>query len=416
MRCSGAQHRDPAVDHPGASGRDDARLRLAGLYESEAQLVEDLLEQLPLFGGQVAAGLGFEQRQDVDHLLCRRQVGIRLLPAHRVGNVSEVNRSRVRKRENERGEADPFRVRLMLGVLVFGHHKTRMLAYEPMAISDGSIPASRESLGDKFEQLVAIMRTLRAPGGCPWDREQTHASLRPFVLEETYEVLDAIDAGNMPELREELGDYLYEAVFLAQISEEAGDFSIGDAIDAIREKLVRRHPHVFARAAGEADITTGQVIERWETMKAHEREAKGEVASRQKTTLSGVPKTLPSLLRAYEISARAAAVGFDWAKAEDVLDKIDEEVAEVRREVEAGATGQLSRAEEEMGDLLFAITNLSRKLGIEPEAALRRANDKFTARFDAMERAFAARGRLLTDATLKEMEEAWQTVKREKTE
>jgi MazG family protein len=268
-----------------------------------------------------------------------------------------------------------------------------------------------DRVGDKFEALLDIMRRLRAPGGCPWDREQTHASLRPFVLEETYEVLEAIDNGDMADLREELGDYLYEAVFLAQISEEAGQFSIGDAIDAIREKLVRRHPHVFARTGDDESITTGQVIERWETMKAREREASGEAAKREKTTLSGVPKTLPSLLRAYEISSRAAAVGFDWAKAGDVLDKIEEEVAEVRREVESGATGHLSRAEEEMGDLLFAITNLSRKLGIEPESALRRANEKFTKRFDAMERAFAAQGRLLSDASLSEMEEEWQRVK-----
>ena len=282
-----------------------------------------------------------------------------------------------------------------------------------MASSHVERPASTESSGEKFEKLVAIMRTLRAPGGCPWDREQTHRSLRPFVLEETYEVLEAIDAGNMEELREELGDYLYEAVFLAQISEEAGEFSIGDAIDAIREKLVRRHPHVFAKTPDEKHITTGQVIERWETMKARERETKGQSDSPAKTTLSGVPKTLPSLLRAYEISARAAAVGFDWVRAGDVLDKIEEEVAEVRREVESGATTHLSRAEEEMGDLLFAITNLSRKLGIEPEAALRRANEKFTKRFDAMERSFLSRGKLLNDATLEEMEEEWQRVKRE---
>ena len=271
-----------------------------------------------------------------------------------------------------------------------------------------------EDIGHKFEQLVEIMRALRAPGGCPWDREQTQASLRPFVLEETYEVLEAIDTGNVAELREELGDYLYEAVFLAQISEEAGEFTIGDAIDEIRAKLVRRHPHVFAKERGDKEITSGQVIERWETTKARERAARGtpDMPS-TKTTLSGVPKTLPSLLRAYEIGARAAAVGFDWAKAGDVLDKIDEEVAEVRREVESGATGHLSRAEEEMGDLLFAISNLSRKLGIEPEAALRRATEKFTKRFEAMERAFVARGQLLSDATLEEMEAEWQRVKRD---
>jgi MazG family protein len=274
-----------------------------------------------------------------------------------------------------------------------------------------------ETAGEKFEALLTIMRTLRAPGGCPWDREQTHASLRPFVLEETYEVLEAIDTNNMAELREELGDFLYEAVFLAQIAEEAGDFSIGDAIDEIRSKLIRRHPHVFAKSAEDVGITSGQVIEKWETLKARERAEKVQgvqevqKVQREKTTLSGVPKTLPSLLRAYEISSRAAAVGFDWARAADVLDKIDEEVAEVRREVESGATGHLSRAEEEMGDLLFAITNLSRKLGIEPEAALRRANEKFTERFDAMERVFAERGQQLNEQSLAQLESEWQRLK-----
>ena len=270
-----------------------------------------------------------------------------------------------------------------------------------------------ETAGSRFDRLVEIMRTLRAPGGCPWDREQTLASLRPFVLEETYELLEAIERGTPANVREELGDYLFEAVFLAQMSEEAGDFSIGDAIDTICDKLIRRHPHVFARPAGEGELSSAQVLERWETIKARERAAAGQSAkTKTKTTLSGVPKTLPSLLRAYEISARAATVGFDWAKAGDVLDKIEEEVAEVRHEIESGATGDLSRAEEEMGDLLFAIANLSRKLGIEPEAALRHANEKFTTRFDAVERAFVDRGRALQDATLQEMEDEWQRVKR----
>jgi MazG family protein len=268
-----------------------------------------------------------------------------------------------------------------------------------------------DAVGARFERLVEIVRTLRAPGGCPWDREQTHASLRPFVLEETYEVLEAIEHGAPAELRDELGDFLFEAVFLAQISDEAGDFGISDAIDAICDKLVRRHPHVFDRSTGEAPLTSGQVIERWETLKAREREAAGKPSTRPQSTLSGVPRTLPSLLRAYELSARAAAVGFDWAQAGDVLAKIEEEVAEVRREVETGAMGDLSRAEDEMGDLLFAIANLSRKLGIEPEAALRRANEKFTARFEAVERALSARGRALGDASLDEMETEWQRAK-----
>jgi len=265
--------------------------------------------------------------------------------------------------------------------------------------------------GEQFDRLVEIMRTLRSPDGCPWDREQTQASLRPFVLEETYEVLEAIESGSPSQLCEELGDFVFEAVFLAQIADERGEFTIADAIEAICDKLVRRHPHVFARKAGDASLTPGQVVEKWETLKAREREASGHPATKPKTILSGVPKRLPSLLRAYEVSARAAAVGFDWVKAADVLDKIDEEVAEVRREIESGATGDLSRAEEEMGDLLFAIANLSRKLGLEPEAALRRANEKFTSRFDAVEQAFTARGESIGGATLEQMEAEWQNVK-----
>jgi MazG family protein len=275
-------------------------------------------------------------------------------------------------------------------------------------------------VGTRFEKLVDIMRALRAPDGCPWDREQTLASLRPFLLEETYEALEAIEGGTPQQLCEELGDVLFEVVFMSRIGEESGDFTIADTIDAISDKLVRRHPHVFARQSGDSPLTSSQVIEKWETLKARERadagatarvRAQGDAAPKAKTTLSGVPKTLPSLLRAYEISARAAAVGFDWARASDVLDKIDEEVRELRHEVESGATGHLSRAEDEMGDLLFAIANLSRKLGIEPEAALRRANEKFTRRFEAVERAFATKGRAIADASLDEMESEWQRVK-----
>jgi MazG family protein len=269
-------------------------------------------------------------------------------------------------------------------------------------------------VGTRFERLIDIMRVLRAPDGCPWDREQTHASLRPFILEETYEVLEAIDSGDPGELREELGDFLFEAVFLARLSEEAGDFSIGDAIDAVCAKLIRRHPHVFDRPAGDDGTrpTSAEVVEKWETIKAREREATGRPASAPpKTTLSGIPKTLPALLRAFEVSARAAAVGFDWARPDDVVAKIEEEVREVRIEVESGALGSAERAEEEVGDLLFAIANLSRKLGIEPESALRRANDKFTTRFETLERALVSAGRTLDDVSLEEMEREWDRVK-----
>ena len=273
--------------------------------------------------------------------------------------------------------------------------------------------AVNDTPGSSFERLVEIMRRLRAPDGCPWDREQTPASLRPFVLEETYEVLEAIEHGTPQDLCEELGDFVFEAVFLARMHEEAGHFSIGDVVDGIADKLVRRHPHVFERGDRQDTLTSGQVVERWEALKARERALAGKKApeKKAKTALSGVPVTLPSLLRAYELSSRAAAVGFDWAKAADVLDKIDEEVAELRREVESGATGDLSRAEDEMGDLLFSIANLSRKLGVEPEAALRRASDKFSARFGQMEGALAARGVPLADASLDEMEREWQEAK-----
>jgi len=277
--------------------------------------------------------------------------------------------------------------------------------------------------GRAFRRLVAIMQRLRGPGGCPWDREQTLESLRGFVLEETYEVLDAIDRADRDRLAGEIGDLLFEGVFLAQICDEDGDFSIADSVDAISAKLIRRHPHVFGRARAEkampgagrgaappprrkAVTTPGQVLEQWEQIKAREQQATGETRG----VLTGVPATLPALLRAYEIGTRVAAVGFDWSRPEDVVAKIEEEVAELRQ-----AVGHESpaRAEEEMGDLLFSVANLCRKLGIEPEAALRKANGKFTTRFTAVERRLDARGRTVHDATLEEMEAEWQAVKTE---
>jgi nucleoside triphosphate diphosphatase len=274
-----------------------------------------------------------------------------------------------------------------------------------------------DSAGAALERLLDIMRALRAPDGCPWDREQTLASLRPFVLEETYEVLEAIEHGTPADLCEELGDFVFEAVFLAQISEEAGEFSLRDALAGICDKLIRRHPHVFERRPGASGLTSDQVVERWDALKARERalagRGDGSATPRPKGTLDGVPKTLPALLRAFELSSRAANVGFDWAGAGDVLDKLDEEVAEVRREVEAGALGHMSPAEDEVGDLLFTVANLARKLGVEPESALRRANAKFVRRFEAVERGIQAQGRSLRDASLDELEAEWQRVKRQ---
>jgi len=260
----------------------------------------------------------------------------------------------------------------------------------------------------EFARLAEIMATLRGPDGCPWDREQTIDTLKPFVLEETYEVLEAIDRHDHAALCEELGDFVFEAVFLAQLEAEAGAFTIADSLQSIADKLVRRHPHVFKRDEGEAALdTAGQVRTRWEEIKAQERGG----SATPKTLLSGIAPALPALLRAYHIGVRAASVGFDWTTPGDIVDKIQEEVDELREVVGTNDPLDQARAEEEMGDLLFSIANLSRKLGIEPETALRKANDKFTRRFGALEKSVSDSGRAMKDLTLEELETAWQRVK-----
>src|SRR3954467_1237674 len=257
--------------------------------------------------------------------------------------------------------------------------------------------------GPAFQSLVDIMARLRGPRGCPWDREQTLASLRAFLLEETHEVLDAIDRGDHEALRGEIGDLIFEGVFLAQICADEGRFTVADSLRAITAKLIRRHPHIFD-PDGRPLETPGEVHQQWEQIKAKEQADAGE----QRPVLRGLPKSLPALLRAYEIGTRVAAVGFDWARTADVVDKIEEEVAELRQAVaEEGA----ARSEEEMGDLLFSIANLSRKLGIDPESALRKANEKFTKRFTALEESLHARGHSVHAATLDEMEAEWGRVK-----
>jgi MazG family protein len=260
----------------------------------------------------------------------------------------------------------------------------------------------------EFARLIEIMATLRGPGGCPWDREQTIDSLKPFVLEETYEVLEAIDRHDHAALGEELGDFVFEAVFLAQLESEAGHFTIADSLQHVADKLVRRHPHVFKRGDGEAALdSAGQVRTRWEEIKAQERGG----SATPKSLLSGIAPALPALLRAFHVGVRAASVGFDWIAPGDIVDKIQEEVDELREVAAAAGTSASERAEDEMGDLLFSIAQLSRKLGIEPETALRKANDKFTRRFGTLERAVAASGRAMKDMTLAELEAEWQRAK-----
>ena len=264
-----------------------------------------------------------------------------------------------------------------------------------------SAKGAQTAAGEEFQALVDIMAKLRGPDGCLWDREQTIQSLRNFVLEETYEVLDAIDRDDHEALRGEIGDFIFEGVFLAQMEADAGRFTVTESLRHINEKLVRRHPHIFGDAAG-VD-TPGKVVEQWEQIKAREQQSAGG----RKSLLKGVPKTMPALLRAHEISTRAAAVGFDWERPDDVITKIEEEVEELR----AAANEGRERTEEEMGDLLFAMANLARKLGVDAESALRKANEKFTQRFGRVEDVFEQRGKSLQEATLQEMEEVWQQIK-----
>ena len=264
---------------------------------------------------------------------------------------------------------------------------------------------SPTTAGARFERLVEIMRTLRSPGGCAWDREQTVASLRPFVLEEAYEVVEAMDRNDRASLCEELGDLLLEAVFVAQICAEDGDFTITDAADAVTAKLIRRHPHVFGEGAGAGDLSPVEVKRQWERIK---REERADAPADRATLLDGIPEALPSLLRASRIGARAANVGFDWDEAEQVIDKADEEIAELRDAIAAGSPAPI---EEEIGDLLFTIANAARKLRVDPESALRTANAKFTRRFRAVEQRLEDRGCTVHDASPDELEREWQAVK-----
>jgi tetrapyrrole methylase family protein/MazG family protein/ATP diphosphatase len=257
-----------------------------------------------------------------------------------------------------------------------------------------------------IERLIEVVARLRGPDGCSWDRQQTIDSLKPYVLEEAYEVLEAIDQHDHRALCEELGDYLFEAIFVAHIEAEAGHFSIADAARCAADKLIRRHPHVFAREAGQPDMDPAAVRAQWEQIKARER---GERAT-PRALLSGAPGGLPALLRAFQIGGRAASVGFDWVRAEDVVAKIQEEVDEIR-DVVGQASGNSEQIEEEVGDLLFAIANLSRKLGVEPESALRKANVKFAERFASMQERVTASGRMFSDLSLEEMESEWRAVK-----
>jgi MazG family protein len=274
------------------------------------------------------------------------------------------------------------------------------------------VPPSEPKLSPKlpagagFTRLVEIMARLRSPDGCPWDREQTFDTIKPYLLEETYEVMDAIDARDWDGLADELGDLLLQVVFFSQMAKEAGHFDVTDAIEAINSKLIRRHPHVFAD--GDAK-TSDEVLRKWDEIKAGEKAALANADAKPKGLLAGVPRSAPALMEARQISSRAANAGFDWSSVEQVLEKLDEELVELDS---ARKTGSPEELQDEIGDLLFVIVNVARFLNVDPEQALRGTNSKFRRRFDFVEKGLEAQGKSLKESTVDEMESLWQEAKR----
>jgi nucleoside triphosphate diphosphatase len=294
------------------------------------------------------------------------------------------------------------------------------------------------STGERFERAVAIMARLRAPGGCPWDREQTFDSIKPYTLEEAYEVLEAIDQRDWYELTGELGDLLLQVLFYAEMAQEAGHFSIDDVLDRLSTKLVSRHPHVFGDV--EAN-TSAEVVRNWEAIKAEEKKKRlaagggkqADDSSYPESILAGVSPAMPALLEAHKLSSKAAHVGFEWPDISGLFDKLDEEAGELRAELEQypepgprpparGVAGSSQvqipeelrgRLEDEVGDLLFVVVNIARYLGLDPESALKKTNRKFKRRFQWMETQLAAQGGDVRNSTLDEMEALWQKSKKE---
>ena len=255
-----------------------------------------------------------------------------------------------------------------------------------------------DAAGTRFVSLLSLMARLRAEGGCPWDREQTRTSLRPYVIEEAYEVVHAIDEGSQEHLVEELGDLLFQVVFHSQIGAEAGEFTMDDVLTRVCDKMTRRHPHVFG---GDAVADSREALDQWERIK---REEAGSSAS----TLDGVPASLPALLRAQKLQGKASRVGFDWPNWQDAWSKVGEEMGEVQ---EALTGGDDARVADELGDLLFSIVNVARLRGMDAEDCLRRASEKFTRRFGKVETEMKAGGRTVTEASAADLDRAWEAVK-----
>ncbi len=273
------------------------------------------------------------------------------------------------------------------------------------------ITARDQEAGKWFEKLVALQARLRGPGGCPWDREQTHQSLRRFLIEEAYEVLDAMEEGDPEKLSSELGDLLLQVVFHSILAEETGAFTISDVIESVHAKMVRRHPHVFG---GVTAKTSGEVLKNWEQIKREERAEEGRAA--EDSILAGLSRSLPAVLEAHEVTKRAAKIGFDWQSPAGILEKLDEEKHELESLLQPGANSDSNpKIEEEIGDLLFTGVNVARFLGVDPEIALKGANRKFKRRFQQMESAAARQGVRLADLPRERMEELWNESKTDET-
>jgi MazG family protein len=262
--------------------------------------------------------------------------------------------------------------------------------------------------GDTLRKLVELMAHLRSAEGCPWDREQNFDSVKGLLLEEAYEVVDAVNERDFDALEDELGDLLFQVVFYSRLAEEEKCFGIDDVIQRVHAKLIRRHPHVFgetrARNAEEA-------LKSWNAVKEKERLASSDGATPSKSLLDGIPPALPATLEAYELGVRAAEVGFDWAKVDDLLAKVEEEIHELRRELPLRPANDVRRVEEEVGDLLFAAANLARYLHTDPESCLRRANQKFKRRFQALEEEVSRRGKRVRECTPEELDSIWEALK-----
>jgi tetrapyrrole methylase family protein/MazG family protein len=258
-----------------------------------------------------------------------------------------------------------------------------------------------------IEKLASLVERLRGENGCPWDKEQTRETLKPMLIEEAYEVLDALDDGDPVELKEELGDLLFQVVFHAQISRERGEFDLSDVINRCHEKMVHRHPHIF----GDVELNTAEdVLKNWEDIKAAEKGVPSTSRPEsERSLLDGIPSKLPALHRAYQMTAKASRVGFDWSHLEDILSKLQEEASEL---AEAHQKQDLRRMADEVGDLLFVAANAARFLGIDPETALGRSNEKFSRRFRYVESAIKRQGRELKSASLPEMDALWEEAKK----